>query len=229
MRRSGGFTLIELLIVVAIFAILAAIAIPNYLEAQERAQRASDATNLKTIGTALETYVLDYGKLPPADQEAGPFQSHTDAYAGAIKNGPAAGGSWDAVPWLLVERKYVPNWEILFCPRYLKLYKGGKTQRGNYPRYHNFRYAYNTNALGSKLSTGRGTDSSTDNKARIWLLRDLYLAANRGWFASSYPRYPADFKYPWGDKRDVEYVLYNDLRVKLVKGGTDKDPDDIRN
>jgi hypothetical protein len=194
----------------------------------ERALRAADAANLKTLGLALQTYLLDYNKLPPADQEAGGFESHTDAYAMSIQNGPAAGGSWDGVPWLLLRLKYVSNENDLFCPRYLRLYKGGKTLRGDWPRYHNFRYAYNTAALGSVFNVGRGSDPSAKGKGRVWLARDLYLAAKDGWWKSKAPNYPADYKYPWGSDRDVEYVLYSDLSVQLVQGGTDTPPKDLK-
>lgn len=55
-----GFTLIELLIVVAIIAILAAIAVPNFLEAQTRAKVARVKSDHRTLATALEVYMTDY-------------------------------------------------------------------------------------------------------------------------------------------------------------------------
>jgi len=54
-----GFTLIELLIVVAIIAILAAIAVPNFLEAQTRAKLSREKADIRAIVTALETYHID--------------------------------------------------------------------------------------------------------------------------------------------------------------------------
>lgn len=59
-----GFTLIELLIVVAIIAILAAIAVPNFLEAQTRAKISRTVADIRTLSTALETYQIDTNKYP---------------------------------------------------------------------------------------------------------------------------------------------------------------------
>ena len=64
--RSKGFTLIELLIVVAIIGILAAIAIPNFLQAQVRSKFARVLGDHNTLGTTFELYKVDQGYYPPA-------------------------------------------------------------------------------------------------------------------------------------------------------------------
>jgi len=56
-----GFTLIELLIVIAIILILIAIALPNFLEAQERARVTRAKAQLRTMETAIFMHVTDYG------------------------------------------------------------------------------------------------------------------------------------------------------------------------
>jgi type II secretion system protein G len=60
--KRAGFTLIELLIVVAIIAILAAIAVPNFLEAQTRAKISRAKADMRSLVTALETYRIDNNK-----------------------------------------------------------------------------------------------------------------------------------------------------------------------
>ncbi len=64
-EEPGAFTLIELLIVVAIISILAAIAIPNFLEAQTRSKVSRAKADMRTIALALETYRLDNNAYLP--------------------------------------------------------------------------------------------------------------------------------------------------------------------
>jgi type II secretion system protein G len=65
-KNSKGFTLIELLIVVAIIGIIAAIAVPSLLSAIQRSKQKRTMADMRSIGTALETYQIDYNKYPPA-------------------------------------------------------------------------------------------------------------------------------------------------------------------
>lgn len=70
MNNRYGFTLIELLIVVAIIGILAAIAVPNFLNAQMRAKVARTVSDMKSLHTAMEAYFLDNNHYPP-DYDSG--------------------------------------------------------------------------------------------------------------------------------------------------------------
>jgi type II secretion system protein G len=69
--NSKGFTLIELLIVVAIIGIIAAIAIPNLLNAIDRGKQKRTMADLRTLGTANETYSIDNSFYPTATTIAG--------------------------------------------------------------------------------------------------------------------------------------------------------------
>lgn len=64
--KTKAFTLIELLIVVAIIAILAAIAVPNFLEAQTRAKASRTKSDMRTLATGLEAYAVDHNTYPNA-------------------------------------------------------------------------------------------------------------------------------------------------------------------
>lgn len=63
--RQGGFTLIELLAVVGILSILAAIALPNFQDARDRAKVARVKADLRAVATGLEAYRADATHYPP--------------------------------------------------------------------------------------------------------------------------------------------------------------------
>jgi type IV pilus assembly protein PilA len=59
-KDEGGFTLIELLVVVLIIGILAAIAIPSFLNQKGKAQDSSAKTQAASLQTAIETFATDH-------------------------------------------------------------------------------------------------------------------------------------------------------------------------
>ena len=93
--RNRGFTLIELLVVIAIIAALAALLMPVFARARERARSTQCLSNLKQIGTATQQYLQDWddrypfayewwnviqGQRPAISQVLAPYVSNNDVW-----------------------------------------------------------------------------------------------------------------------------------------------------
>src|SRR5690349_2878341 len=65
-KNRGGFTLVEIMIVVAIIALLAAIAVPNFLRARKRSQATRALEDLRRIDTAIDQYAIETDKTSGA-------------------------------------------------------------------------------------------------------------------------------------------------------------------
>lgn len=79
-EKEEGFTLIELLVVMIIIGILAAIAIPVFLNQRKKAVDSSMKSDLHTVANEMETYYTDYQAYPAAQTSvSSPITIGTDS------------------------------------------------------------------------------------------------------------------------------------------------------
>jgi general secretion pathway protein G len=96
MRKESGFTLIELLIVVAIIGIIAAIAIPNLLNAIDRSKQKRTMADMRSVGTACEEYSIDNNFYPVQTTQGAVSGISTNLEPTYIKIVPVKDGwNWD--------------------------------------------------------------------------------------------------------------------------------------
>lgn len=169
-RRTGsGFTLIELLVVIAIIAILAAILFPVFAKARESARKASCASNLKQLGTAILMYASDYDSmLPHAGWNGG----------GVVQGNPipdmtTCRNTGATIVWNGEIAPYVKNRGVFRCPS--DPYKRASS------------YIYNQElawrAGGGDPRIRPVKDAAVSNPAEAFLLADGGVGGNRnpGW------------------------------------------------
>src|SRR5436305_9180884 len=82
-NRQKGFTLIELLIVVAIIGIIAALLIPNFLDALQKAKQKRTVADMRNVGTAMFSWLTDQVGAAAAGQTATEIDLGAASYGSA--------------------------------------------------------------------------------------------------------------------------------------------------
>ena len=79
--NSRGFTLVEIMIVVAIIALLASIAVPNFLRARKRSQATRILEDLRLLDGAMDQYAIETNKISGAHPGRGCEELPEDRHA----------------------------------------------------------------------------------------------------------------------------------------------------
>ena len=169
-QTQQGFTLIELMIVIAIIAILAAIAVPNFLEAQTRAKTTRVRSDHRTIATALESYYIDNNSYVEQGET-------TDATAPTIRDVNRVWGKegQKAIAFRLsTPIAYIASTQSVFADTF---FSGlGKASPVNDTKFYNYSGDYRN---------GRTYDSSQDGSVSDFLTLSAELGNLNGWHLRS--------------------------------------------
>jgi prepilin-type processing-associated H-X9-DG protein len=196
--------LIELLVVIAIIAILAAILMPVFAQAREKARQASCQSNLKQIGLAFRMYMQDYDEKTPAgcDRNTG--------CGGIVGGRPPThplnyvfNACWPG--WVSnVLQPYEKNYQIYVCPSRARMFTWFRDPRSNPtvtpqsvaaggsginpgdPRAEPITYSYNENGVGHTCSSQQGRSESVIREpARLAMMWDSTNSWTDCWFTTS--------------------------------------------
>ncbi len=85
--KRRGFTLVEIMIVVAIIALLASIAVPNFLRARKRSQATKVLVDLRLLDDSIDMYAMEYNKTSGSNPSFNDLKSYIKASTNLYNTG----------------------------------------------------------------------------------------------------------------------------------------------
>ena len=206
-RNEHGFTLIELLVVIVIIGILAAIALPNFIKARNKAREAEVKSNIHAIQIALERYAVDSGGIyPPFLVGAERDSNIIKCYELYFNNGVSAFPTYGMTPFAKT-----PIDALAIGPDNLRMLMDPLIQFGYLAEYPVNPFA--------RRDTGMWNSSSINNTGMTGMFP----------YGGEHGDKMFDLGFGWGDTPQTDYVLYTTESIEEFEasgsGTVFSDPD----
>lgn len=209
-KNEKGFTLIELLVVIVIIGILAAIALPNFIKARNKAREAEVKSNIHAIQIALERYAVDSGGVYP------PFMVGAERDSNIIKNFDMAyndSGSvaifpvWNMTPFAKVPPPQGNEPELSIGNDNLRILMDPMIQFGYLSEFPTNPFARRDSGMWNSSSIG-GTG-----------MTGIYP------YGGFHGDKMFDLGFGWGDTPQTDFVLYTTEVIEECDDNAESDPD----
>lgn len=206
-KKESGFTLIELLVVIVIIGILAAIALPNFIKARNKAREAEVKSNVHAIQIALERYAVDTGGIYPpflvgAEKDSNVIKCLIDLGGNGVSQFPVHGST-----------PFAKTADPLMAigPDYIRIIMDPLIQFGYLSEFPVNPFA--------RRDTGMWNSSSINNTGMTGVYPYGGLHGDKMF----------DLGFGWGDSPQTDYVLYTTENIEETEAQSDpnvySDPD----